>query len=168
MNGINLRDARADEREEIIALTLAAYDEYTALPLWEGYRRSILATLASPAPAAQIVAEQRGALFGSVLLYPAPTRTGGQEGVCELRLLAVSPDVRRAGIGAALVQECIARAQRAGAPAIILHTAPFMERALRLYSRLGFRAAPELDYSPSPDVLLNGFRLALSATTGNE
>ena len=40
----------------------------------------------------------------------------------ELRLLAVPPDQRGQGIGAALVRECIERARRSGAKILALHT----------------------------------------------
>jgi ribosomal protein S18 acetylase RimI-like enzyme len=42
-------------------------------------------------------------------------------------------------------RECVRRAQARKAKAIGLHTAPHMAAATRLYERVGFRRAPELD-----------------------
>ena len=66
-----IRDARPSDRGAILAATLAAYEQYAAAlppPLWAMYRQSIQATLADVRPAAQIVAEEDGALIGTVLL----------------------------------------------------------------------------------------------------
>ena len=68
-----IRDARPSDRDAILAVTLGAYEQYGAAltpPRWAMYRQNIQATLADVQPAAQIVAEEGGALVGTVLLYP--------------------------------------------------------------------------------------------------
>ena len=70
---LRLRDAQPDDQAAIQAVTLAAYAEY-AQPmgaLWDLYRANILATLADPGPAEQIVAVDEDAIVATVLLYPA-------------------------------------------------------------------------------------------------
>lgn len=59
---MRIRDARSSDRSAIEAVTLAAYQQYSALmpAHWEGYRQNILATLAAAQPDAQIVAEEDG------------------------------------------------------------------------------------------------------------
>ena len=169
MNGLRIRDARSSDRGAIEAVTLAAYEQYAAVmpALWDGYRQNILATLEAAQPDAQIVAEVEDRLVGSVLLYPAGTvfaRPGGASITLaspEVRLLAVAPSARGRGVGAALMQECLRRARRSGAPALTLHTTEIMEAAMRLYERLGFRRAPELDFQPAPSVTIKGYRLGL-------
>ncbi len=170
----SLRDARDEDREAIRQLTLDAYAEYaTRMPeRWENYRRGILATLADVRPAEQIVAEVGGTIVGTVLLYPAGTVLSphGRVSVTlpcpEVRLLAVSPAERGRGVGAALIGECIARARRAGAGAVTLHTTDVMVAAMRLYERLGFARAPELDFRPVPDFVVKGYRLRLDGMPG--
>jgi GNAT superfamily N-acetyltransferase len=166
---VHLRDARADERDAVAAVTLAAYAEYAPqMPeLWEAYRENILATLADPRPAAQIVAERDRALVGAVLLYPTGAvlpgggESHGRPPWPEVRLLAVAPAARGQGVGAALMQECTRRARAAGAPALALHTTGMMRAAIRLYERLGFVRAPELDVRVAPTLVVSGYRLDL-------
>jgi GNAT superfamily N-acetyltransferase len=55
-----------------------------------------------------------------------------------IRLLVVDPAFRGKGIGRALSDECIARAERDGSPIIALHTSPIMSVALPMYMRMGF------------------------------
>jgi hypothetical protein len=39
-----------------------------------------------------------------------------------------------------------------------------MDVAMRLYERMGFVRAPELDFRPAPQVTVKGYRLALDVT----
>jgi GNAT superfamily N-acetyltransferase len=169
VKGLRIRDARASDRDAIEAVTLAAYQQYASLmpALWESYRQNILATLAAAPPDAQIVAEEDGRIVGSVLLYPAGTvitRPGGGSTMLispEVRLLAVAPGVRGKGVGAALMQECVTRARASGTASLTLHTTEIMQAAMRLYERMGFVRAPELDFEPAPRVAVKGYRLKL-------
>ena len=171
MSTLLIRDARDCDRDAIAAMTLAAYQQYAALmpDLWEAYRANITATLAEVRPAEQLVAEQDGRIVGTVLLYPGGMPTQNADGVVigqmapEVRLLAVEPAARRQHIGEALMHECIGRARRAQATALTLHTADIMQAAMRLYQRLGFERAAELDFEPAPGALIKGYRLRLEA-----
>lgn len=169
MKELQLRDARESDRDAIREVTLSAYWEYAPqMPVhWEGYRKSILATLADVKPAEQIVAERAGTAVGSILLYPAGTRFASADRPSdpflwpEMRLLAVAPAARGQGVGAALVRECIRRARRSGAEALTLHTSDVMQTAMRLYERIGFVRDLALDIHPAPDLLIKGYRLPL-------
>ncbi len=44
---------------------------------------------------------------------------------------------------------------------LTLHTTEIMQTAMRLYERMGFVRAPELDFQPAPDVIIKGYRLDL-------
>ncbi len=79
----------------------------------------------------------------------------------EVRLLAVAPSARGRGVGAALMNECIHRARSAGATALTLHTTDLMQAAMRLYERLGFERAHDLDLEPAPGIIAKGYRLDL-------
>jgi GNAT superfamily N-acetyltransferase len=170
---LRIRGARSSDRGAIEAVTLAAYEQYAALmpAHWQAYRQNILATLDAAKPESQIVAEADGRIVGTVLLYPAGTvmaRPGGGSITLadpEVRLLAVAPAARGRGVGATLMRECVSRARRAGADALTLHTAEVMQAAMRLYERLGFRRAPELDIQPAPGVTIKGYRLDLQAAS---
>jgi GNAT superfamily N-acetyltransferase len=172
MPRLHIRDAGPGDRDAILAVTLAAYQEYApVMPAnWDRYRDNILATLADVEPAEQIVAEQDGKVVGAVLLYPAGTVFSSGDSVQitlrwpEVRLLAVTPSARGQGIGAGLMRECVRRARQAGAAALTLHTTDIMQVAMRMYERMGFVRAPELDFHPAPDVTVKGYRLDLAET----
>lgn len=168
-----IRDARPEDRDAICDVTLAAYEEYAAQmpPLyWEAYRLNILATLDQVGPAEQIVAEREGTVIGTVLLYPPRSFSPpGDEASLEMlwpevRLLAVAPAGRGGGVGAALMNECVRRARRLGTSALSLHTTDMMRTAMRMYARMGFVRAPELDFQPLPDVTVKGYSLDFDAT----
>ena len=166
MSEPRIREATAADRGAIHDVTLAAYEEYAARmppPLWRGYRQNIVATLADPAPALQLVAEDAGAIAGAVLLYPAVAVGDAARPWPEVRLLAVAPAARGRGVGGALMRECVARARATGAAVLSLHTTDLMRVAKAMYERMGFVRAPELDFTPAPGVVIQGFRLDLAS-----
>jgi GNAT superfamily N-acetyltransferase len=166
---LTVRGAGPGDRDAIQAVTLAAYLEYAAtIPAhWEGYRQSIVATLAAAVPGTQIVVLDDDRVVGAVLLYPAGASIEKPGGTTltltwpEVRLLAVAPSARGRGVGAALMNECIHRAWSAGATALTLHTTDLMQAAMRLYERLGFERAHDLDLEPAPGIIAKGYRLDL-------
>ncbi len=167
-NRLKIRDARAEDGDAALKVTLSAFQQYAAVlppPRWEGYYKNILATLTDVAPAQQIVAEKEGNLVGSVLLYPPrtafSTREEGPLACPEARLLAVAPEARGLGIGTALMQECIHRARSWGASCLNLHTTDMMQVAVGMYERMGFVRVPELDFHPDPGVTVKAYRLDL-------
>ena len=167
--GLTLRDGKESDRAAILNVTLSAFQEYAArMPVhWEDYRKGILSALADVKPAEQIVAEENGIIVGSVLLYPAgtvfsnPNRPILKLPWPEIRLLAVAAEARGRGIGTALIRECIRRVRRSGASALTLHTSEVMQVAMRMYERMGFAHVPELDFHPTRDLTVKGYRLQL-------
>jgi len=165
---VTLRDARPDERAAVAQVTLRAYAELAEVmepEAWAGLDGAVRAALASDAPAERIVAEHRGALVGSVMLFPPAV--DAYEGLAdlapwpELRLLAVSPDARGLGVGRLLVEECVRRARRMGAADLGLHTSQSMRVAMEMYQRMGFERAPEYDFYPRDGEHVQAFRLPL-------
>lgn len=170
MTSLCLRDANDLDQDAIRGVTLAAYQEYAAVMHslhWQLYRQNIIDTLADVRPAVQIVAEQEGNIVGTVLLYPAGANLSTSDDAStalawpEIRLLAVLPEARGLGIGGVLVRECMGRAVDAGATAITLHTTDMMAAAMRMYEKMGFVRAVEMDYRPVPEVLVKGYRFDL-------
>lgn len=84
-------------------------------------------------------------------------------GESEFRMLAVAPQHRGRGVGAALVRACVDRARAAGDSAVVLSTLDVSAPAHRLYLRLGFRPTPDRDWEPEPGLWLRAYRLDLSA-----
>jgi GNAT superfamily N-acetyltransferase len=105
-----------------------------------------------------------GTVVGSVTYCPigSPLRElAVRADQAEFRMLAVDPAARGGGVGRLLVESCIDRARREGALELVICSMPSMSSAHRLYGSLGFSRAAELDWSPVPRVLLQGFRLRL-------
>lgn len=92
------------------------------------------------------VARGDGGLLGSVTTRRASGPSLHEDVLpheLDLRLLGVSPDARRRGVGASLMRFVIADAERQGFEAVVLKTAPNMIGAHRLYDALGFVRDPQ-------------------------
>jgi len=59
------------------------------------------------------------------------------------------------------MQECVRRVRRGGGRILSLHTTELMQTAMRMYERMGFVRAPEIDFHPAPGVTVKGYRLNL-------
>ena len=146
-----VRDAQADELDQVASMMRDAYLEYQAhFPpdVWERYAQNILDVRSRLDVSELIVAERDGQVVGSVTLYPnvVSTEQGWPPGWAGVRLLAVHPDARGQGIGRVLMNECLRRSRHRQAPAIGLHTSDIMKVARALYERMGFVRAPEYDF----------------------
>lgn len=160
-----LRNAQDNEWRIIRDITVAAYAQYQAVMpprFWTRYQHDLIATLDGEGNFERIVAEQKGALVGSVLLYPPAADSYASAAIStsypEVRFLAVLSQMRGQGIGIALMKECERRVREAGAQIIGLHTMEVMQDAIRLYERLGFVRTPETDFRPGEGVVVLGYR----------
>ena len=174
---VQIRDAQPNDAETLREVTLLAYAQYaeTMKPDdWSLYVRHIKSTLRQVAESVaagdgtleQLVAVLRGEVVGTVLLYPPGSDTYRTEdskvgSYPEVRLLAVPPSARGAGVGQRLMDECVARARRAGASQLGLHTLEPMAAARFIYERMGFRSVPDLDFQPFDDLAAEAYVLDL-------
>jgi predicted N-acetyltransferase YhbS len=168
MKDFQIRDARSDERDATRELTLHAYAEYSRTmhpDAWAGLEKAIRSAFASDGPAEHIVADDEGTLIGCVMLFPARVRAYGDAleplDWPEVRLLAVRPEARGRGVARALMDECLARARKAGASSIGIHTSRSMGVARRMYERMGFVRVPAHDHEVPGGELVEGYRLLL-------
>jgi ribosomal protein S18 acetylase RimI-like enzyme len=142
---VEVREARPAEYERVAALTIAAYRVLPVDHLWGGYADEIRAVAARAASALVLVAIDDGGVRGAVTLVTDPTSPWlewTEPGEVQFRLLAVDEAARGHGIGAALMRECLARAD--GRP-VLIHTTQWMESAQRLYLRFGFERRADRD-----------------------
>jgi len=63
---------------------------------------------------------------------------GGPEGVCELRKMYFLPEARGRGAGERMIRLCLDQARALGYRTCYLETLSGMERAMRLYAKVGF------------------------------
>ena len=164
-----IRDAKVDEQTYIRELRLNAYNEHVKkIPgdHWNVLRESILSNADTGEGVVRLVAELDGKIVGSVALFPAKIDAyGGLVGELdypEIRMLAVSPEARGKGVATALINECVQIVKEQGLGYIGLHTADFMESAIKLYGRLGFDRLTQFDFVPADDgVIVKAFRLSV-------
>lgn len=95
-----------------------------------------------------VALDQNATMLGTVTLVGSESaaRRLAIADEAELHLLCVRPDMRRNGIGRALVQAALVRARTRGVTAIVLWTQPTMLAAQRLYQECGFHREPSADF----------------------
>lgn len=155
---LEIRPAEPSEWEAAGELTVAAYEPFT-LGASDPYVAKLRDAARRAREAELLVAVDGDDLLGCVTSCPpgSPWRelAGPDQG--EFRMLAVHPSARGRGVGDALASACEDRARAAGARSMVLSSLPDMSAAHRLYARLGYRRASDLDWSPVPGTHLIAF-----------
>jgi ribosomal protein S18 acetylase RimI-like enzyme len=150
-----IRQAFPKERDEIEGLVKEAYQEFRLVfppDIWERWMDNLSKAIHSE-EGILLVVESGGNLEGAVKFYPDASQAGmghWPPGSASMRVLAVRPGSRTRGYGRLLVNECLRLARELGISVIYLYTGKFMHAARRLYERLGFVRAEELDGDPGP------------------
>jgi ribosomal protein S18 acetylase RimI-like enzyme len=160
---VEIREARPEEYNRVGELLVDAYR--TLGDSGDQFYESMLGDVAGRArESIVLVALADGSIVGSGTYVPP----GGElaevddRDAATIRMVGVSPDARGRGIGAVLVEACIARARTDGALRVRLDTRTSMAAAQRLYERLGFRRDPRHNWRPVPGIELLAYVLELS------
>lgn len=166
---VNIREAVNNEVELIRKQRVKAYQDHSKViphAHWEALRKAIMSDADQQVDVKLLVAEIDGQIVGSVALFPA--KSDAYKGLVEMidypeiRMLAVDQESRGKGVAEALIKECIYRTKSIGSKNIGLHTADFMETAMRLYERMGFARMPEFDFQPANDgIIVKAYRLSI-------
>ncbi len=165
---VRVRLAGPADHAAVARLTVAAYEADGQLKGENGYA-AVLADVATRAEHGEVlvaVDEATDAVLGSVTFVLPGTRYAelSGPGEAEFRMLAVDPAAQGRGVGAVLVEACVARATELGCAAVVICVRDgFAQSAQQLYRRRGFVRVPEKDWSPLAGVRLLGLRLDLTA-----
>jgi ribosomal protein S18 acetylase RimI-like enzyme len=163
---MEVRRVRDDECDALGRMVLDAYQQVEGVVLDPDYAAELRDVAGRARRAVVLVAvDDDGSLLGCVTYVPhrgAAYAEHDVEGAASIRMLAVAPTSQGKGVGEALARACIERARAAGCVELVLHSTVWMLAAHRLYDRLGFLRAPELDWEPDPAVQLLGYRLPLT------
>ncbi|WP_409250807.1 GNAT family N-acetyltransferase [Bacillus sp. SCS-153A] len=165
---ISIRAAKKEELPVIRAQRVQAYEGHIpSIPTehWEALKQAISSEADQQPGVDLLVAEIGGTIVGSAALFPA--RTDAYDGIVkeldypEIRMLAVAAEYRGKGVASALLKECVTRAKSQGFEFIGLHTGDFMNDAISLYEKFGFKRIPQYDFEPENDgIIVKAFRLA--------
>lgn len=90
--------------------------------------------------AAYFVLDSSGRILGGAGVAPLE---GGPEGVCELKKMYFLPEARGIGAGERMIRLCLRKAQELGYRTCYLETLSGMDRAMRLYAKVGFKPLSE-------------------------
>ncbi|GAB3409566.1 hypothetical protein GCM10027515_28490 [Schumannella luteola] len=141
-----IRLVHHDELETVGRLTAAAYtSDYPDLPA--DYLASLIDVAGRASRDEVWVAERRadGALVGTVWT-PREGQTisaVARPGELDFRLLAVDPDARGLGVGAALTRHVLRLGRERGVSQVVMNSGPEMLGAHALYAKLGFTRLSE-------------------------
>ena len=171
---LSVRDALPDECEAFGELLVDVYSRLDGFPSPaeqpEYYRMLADAASLARRPGARVLVAVSGQrrVVGGVVFFRDLSQYGagsaallGSE-ASGIRLLAVDSREQSNGIGTRLTSTCIEIARSAGSEEVILHTTRAMVVARKLYERLGFRRAEDLDFTQG-GMQVQGFRLRLTS-----
>jgi ribosomal protein S18 acetylase RimI-like enzyme len=161
---VHVRAARGDEAQATAALVESCYVGEGLVSAHNPYVHELRDGDGRFRQADLLVAQWEDALVGTVTWCPpgSPWREIAEPGEGEFRMLAVHPQARGRGVGRALVQACLQRAQQGGERGVVISTIDRMVDARRLYEALGFVRAPHRDWWPRPTVHLWVYQLDLA------
>ncbi len=159
-----VREAERDEWDSVVALTLAAYEQYAASAdpaFWQQYQENIKTTIKFSTDVVRLVAVRGSEIVASAIYCFPYERIFGDRVISnpypEMRLLSVSPKYRNLGLGALLIDECERRALSSSFDAITLHTTDLMTVARSMYERRGYKRFEQIDFEPAPGFHVWGY-----------
>ncbi|WP_010229599.1 GNAT family N-acetyltransferase [Gillisia marina] len=167
-----VRNAKADEFEEIGKLMIQVYSQLEGFPKEteqpEYYKMLANIGELTKKPNTELLiaisADKRivGAVvyFSDMSVYGSGGIATQEKNASGFRLLAVDHEVRGQGIGKLLTLKCIEKANEAHQQQVIIHSTEFMKVAWKMYENLGFERSEDLDFMQG-NLPVFGFRLKL-------
>ncbi len=171
---LEIRDINSDEFKELGSIMVNVYESLEGFPTPieqpEYYQmlENIGSFTAKPSTRVLVAISPEAKVLGGVVYFADMSQYGSggsatkEKNASGIRLLAVSADIRGAGVGKALTQACIDLARQSGNNQVILHTTEVMQVAWGMYQRLGFKRSLDLDFKQG-ELPVYGFRYNLES-----
>ena len=169
-----IREALEEEYENIGKLTVEVYSNLPNMPsedempkyysLLRGTRKRAEMLTVKIFVAVGSQNELLGCVtfVGDMKYYASGGRAPSIKDSSGFRLLAVGPNARGLGVGRALTEYCISKAQELGSSQMVMHTTKSMQVAWAMYERMGFKPMPEIDFQQA-SLSVYGFCLSLGS-----
>lgn len=166
---ICIREARPEEFEETGKLMASVYAGLEGFPQPEDFPEYYELLLhigrltEKPETSLLLAVDGKSQILGAVVYFGDMSQYGSkgtaplERNAAGIRFLAVSPAARGTGIGKELTLACIRQAQQTGHSQVILHTTLTMMNAWKMYEKMGFQRAAELDFDQG-NLHVFGFR----------
>jgi putative acetyltransferase len=148
LNRICFRSATNEDRERVEQLVFGVLAEYGLKPdpgATDSDLQDIEGMYLRRGGMFEIVEAADGTLLGTVGLYPVNEQT------CELRKMYFAHEARGKGLGRYVLERAVESARRLGFRRVTLETASVLEKAIRLYTRFGFRPLAQTHLSARCD-----------------
>ncbi len=168
-----VRNARPEEFGDIGNLMVRVYSQLEGFPKAadqpDYYKMLANIGELTIKPSTEILAaiSNKGKIAGAVVYFSDMQYYGSggiatqEKNASGFRLLAVDPVTRGQGVGKFLINECIQKAIYMHHSQVIIHTTMAMQTAWKMYEKLGFQRAGELDFMQGL-LPVFGFRLFLN------
>lgn len=151
---IVVKEPDIDELENVRRLLVESYRQYEENiepEAWTKYLNDIIASVDNPNIDKILVAKHNNEILGSLQLFQSSEKAYGRPELeitsPIVRLLCVHPNARGLGIATALLNAAILYAKNLDALHLYLHSAEWMEKAIRLYEYHGFKQDQTKEYS---------------------
>ena len=135
-DGIEIREARLDEVEELLPLMRAYCDFYEASPPDAGLREMARALITDPDQGFFLIAVEAEVAVGFATVHWKWSSLRGAR-IGYLEDIFVAPEARGRGIADGLIEASAERCRERGMPAMEWLTAPDNHRAQAVYDRTG-------------------------------
>ena len=171
LHAYNTDELSTAQKEEIRHLLLTSYAQYephyTDPQVWASYKADIRASIDHPHVEKLITAQIDDRIVGSVALFKggenAYNRSELNLDSYIIRFLAVAPAERGQRIAEKLIDESLTWIYEQGGDELVLHTSDKMPSAIKLYERIGFKRAPQYEYSIG-DTYVKSYSIAIAIT----
>ncbi|WP_109300258.1 GNAT family N-acetyltransferase [Aquimarina sp. AU474] len=167
-----IRDATSDEFSMIGLLMVNVYSQLEGFPNQDqqpeyySFLTNIGNLTQNPKTRLLIAISENGQIGGGVVYFGDMTHYGSggtatkEKNAAGFRLLAVDPATRGKGIGKLLTNKCIELAKEEKQNQVIIHSTKAMQIAWKMYEKLGFIRAKDLDFVQR-ELPVYGFRLKI-------